>query len=67
MTLFIAWLIIYGFDMNPWLYVLATVIWVTRVVISWRVQFGINEDIREVGHYAREASRVVGNLYERTL
>ena len=30
MTLFIASLIIYQFDMNPWLYVLAAVIWAAR-------------------------------------
>ncbi len=30
MTLFIACLIIYQFDMNPWLYAIAAVLWIAR-------------------------------------
>ena len=39
MTLFVALLIIYGLDMNPWLYAVAVVVWgVTRKWIYTRYQ-----------------------------
>ena len=33
MTLFIASLIIYQFDMSPWLYLVAAVLWLVRTVV----------------------------------
>ena len=35
MTLFIACLIIYQFDMNPWLYAAATAIWAARPLYQY--------------------------------
>ena len=37
MTLFIACLIVYQFDMSPWLYLLATLLWVARLRVLWAV------------------------------
>ena len=39
MTLFIACLIIYGLDMNPWLYPLALVAWGIHLTVNWSVVF----------------------------
>lgn len=36
MTLFVACLIIYQFDMNPWLYLAAAVLWLTLVTAFWQ-------------------------------
>ena len=35
MTLFIACLIVYQFDMSPWLYLLATLHWVAKLRVLW--------------------------------
>ena len=37
MTLFIAYLIVYQFDMSPWLYLLAALLWVARLRVLWAV------------------------------
>ncbi|MCH9049496.1 MAG: hypothetical protein IIA72_00175 [Proteobacteria bacterium] len=37
MTLFIAYLIVYQFDMSPWLYLLAAFLWVARLRVLWAV------------------------------
>ncbi len=45
MTLFIACLVIYGLDMNPWLYAVAFVLWVIRVTISGFVVYALGEPV----------------------
>ncbi len=65
MTLFIACLIISGLGMNPWLYAVAVVFYGAHVATFWLAYYRIYEDVREVGHYAREAERIAGNIYER--
>ncbi len=65
MTLFIAFLIIYQFDMNPWLYAVAVVLWAVHVAIFWLTQIRISEETSAAGHHAREAARVADNIYKR--
>ena len=65
MTLFLACLIIYQFDMNPWLYAVAVALWAIHVATFWLAQYRIYEDVREVGRDAKHASRIAGNIYER--
>ena len=43
MTLFIACLMIYQFDMNPWLYAVAVVIWGIGVIIRSVIVFALGE------------------------
>ncbi len=43
MTLFIACLIIYQFDMNPWLYAAAIVLWIAGVSIRIAAVIALGE------------------------
>ena len=79
MTLFIACLIIYQFDMNPWLYGVAAVLWAAHVAIFWLAQYRISEetaaagrearnvgfDVREVGREVQHIAQIASNIDDR--
>ena len=44
MTLLIACLVIYGLDMNPWLYAVAGAIWTAQTILLWVVVYALAED-----------------------
>ena len=44
MTLLIACLVIYGLDMNPWLYALAGALWAAQTILLWVVVYALAED-----------------------
>ena len=43
MTLLIACLVIYGLDMNPWLYAVAVALWTAQTILLWVVVYASAE------------------------
>ena len=52
MTLFIACLLIYNFNMSAWWYAVAAGIWVFR---AWAIDKAIRSNISAIRHYISEA------------
>ena len=44
MTLLIACLVIYGLDMNSWLYAVAGTLWAAQTILLWVVVYALAED-----------------------
>lgn len=62
MTLFIACILIFQFNLHPLLYVLAVLIWAIRVAWTVRLDMSTHQAIEDATRAAKEAARLAGNL-----